>query len=76
LRVAKLPVWIIIAFIIPPLGLLVPFLNVIAAIITWITFFVMWGRICVARGKSGWLVLLFLVPIVGVVLIPYLAFSE
>lgn len=61
LRVAKLPVWLIVAFIIPPLSYLVPFLTVVAVIVMWVVFFIMWAKVCVARGKSGWLVLLFLV---------------
>lgn len=62
LQVAKLPVWMIILFFVPPVNIVVGFM--------------MWSKICVARGKSGWLVLLFLVPIANIVLIPYLAFSE
>jgi hypothetical protein len=62
LEVAKMPVWMIILFLVPLANLVV--------------FFMMWAKICVARGQSGWLVLLFLVPIANLVLIPYLAFSK
>jgi len=33
----------------------------------------MWVKICQARGKSGWLILLGIIPFV---FLPYLAFSE
>ena len=36
----------------------------------------MWVKICQARGKSGWLVLLLFIPIANLIFIPYLAFSE
>ena len=62
LKVAKMPVGMIILFI-------VPFANLVV-------FFIMWAKICVARGKSGWLVLWFLVPIANIVLIPYLALGR
>ena len=62
LEVAKLPVWMIILFFIPIANLVV--------------FFMMWAKICAARGRSEWLVLLFLVPIANLILVPYLAFAE
>ena len=62
LEVAKMPVWMIILF-------LLPIANVVV-------FFMMWAKICEARRQSGWLVVLFLVPIANLILIPYLAFSE
>ena len=62
LEVAKMPVWMIILFLIPLANLVV--------------FFMMWAKICAARGRSGWLVVLFIVPIANLVLIPYLAFAD
>ena len=62
LQIAKMPVWMLILFIIPVVNVFV--------------FLTMWFKICEALGKSGWLVLLFLVPIANIILIPYLAFSE
>lgn len=62
LTVAKLPVWLIIAF-------LIPVVNVIVSI-------VMWVKICQALGKSGWLVIMMFIPLVNLAFIPYLAFSE
>jgi len=59
LTVAKLPIWFIILFFIPVVGFVVAI--------------VMWVKICQARGKSGWLVLLGIIPII---FLPYLAFSE
>ena len=59
LTVAKLPIWFIILFFIPVVGFIVTI--------------VMWVKICQARGKSGWLVLLGIIP---VIFLPYLAFSE
>ena len=59
LTVAKLPIWFIILFFIPVVGFVVGI--------------VMWVKICQARGKSGWLVLLGIIPII---FLPYLAFSE
>jgi uncharacterized membrane protein YhaH (DUF805 family) len=62
LQVAKLPVWVIILFF-------VPLVNVITAIVLWV-------KICQARGKSGWLVLILVIPIANLIFLPYLAFSE
>lgn len=62
LEVAKLPVWMIILFLIP--------------IVSLIVCVVMWVKICIARGKSGWLVILLFIPILNLIFIPYLAFSE
>lgn len=59
LTVAKLPIWFIILFFIPVVG--------------FVATIVMWVKICQARGKSGWTVLLGIIPII---FLPYLAFSE
>ncbi len=59
LTVAKLPIWFIILIFIPLVGIVVSIY--------------MWVKICQARGKSGWLVLLGIIPII---FLPYLAFSE
>ncbi len=62
LQVAKMPVWMIILFLIPIVGFVVAIM--------------MWVKICQARGKSGWLVVLLFIPIANIIFIPYLAFSE
>jgi uncharacterized membrane protein YhaH (DUF805 family) len=62
LQVAKMPVWMILLF-------LVPLINLVVGIMMWV-------KICQARGKSGWLVILLFIPIVNIIFIPYLAFSE
>lgn len=62
LEVAKMPLWVIILFLIPPV-------NIVVGIIMWV-------KICEARGKSGWLVILMFVPVANLFFIPYLAFSE
>ena len=62
LGVARMPVWMIIL-------MLIPLVNIVI-------FLMMWAKVCVARGKSGWLVVLFFVPIANLCLIPYLAFAE
>lgn len=49
--------------------LFVPIANIVLGIIVWI-------EICKARGKSPWILLLFLVPIVNLLVLPYLAFSD
>jgi hypothetical protein len=36
----------------------------------------MWAKVCEARGKSPWLVILWFIPIVNIAFLPYLAFSE
>jgi hypothetical protein len=36
----------------------------------------MWAKICQARGKSPWLVIMAFIPFVNIFFIPYLAFSE
>lgn len=51
------------------LALFVPFVNVFVSIY-------MWYRISEARGKSGWLALLMLVPVASFVFMGYLAFSR
>ncbi len=62
LQVAKMPVWMILLF-------LVPLINLVIGIMLWV-------KICQARGKSGWLVILMFIPIANIIFIPYLAFSE
>jgi len=51
------------------LAFLVPFVNVLVSIYIWY-------RISEARGKSGWLALLMLVPVANFVFMGYLAFSR
>jgi hypothetical protein len=43
--------------------------NVVVAVM-------MWAKICEARGKSPWLVVMLFIPFVNLVFVPYLAFSE
>ena len=62
LTVAKMPVWMIVLFFIP-------LVNIVIAIM-------MWWKICEARGKSGALGLLMLVPLVNLGLLLYLAFGD
>lgn len=62
LTVAKLPLWFIILF-------LIPLVNFVVGIILWV-------KICQARGKSGWLAIMLFIPVVNLIFIPYLAFSE
>jgi len=62
LQVAKLPVWMIILF-------LIPLANLVVAVM-------MWAKICSARGKSPWLVILMFVPILNLAFVPYLAFAD
>ena len=62
LQVAKMPVWMIILFFIPLVGIIIAVM--------------MWVKVCQARGKSGWLVLMLIIPIANLIFLPYLAFSE
>ena len=62
LQTAKMPVWMILLF-------LVPLVNLVVAIMMWV-------KICQARGKSGWLVIMMFIPIANLIFLPYLAFSE
>ena len=62
LQLAKMPVWMILLFLIPVVSLIVGVF--------------MWVKICMARGKSGWLVILLFIPVLNLIFIPYLAFSE
>ena len=62
LQAAKMPVWMILLF-------LVPLINLVVAIMMWV-------KICQARGKSGWLVIMMVIPIANLIFLPYLAFSE
>lgn len=62
LAIARKPMWWILLF-------LVPLVNFVIAIIVWI-------EICKARGKSPWILLGFLVPLGGLVVMGYLAFAD
>jgi uncharacterized membrane protein YhaH (DUF805 family) len=61
LTLATLPIWRLILMLIPlvPVGV-----GIILGV-----------KICEARGKSGWLVILLFVPLVNIVFIPCLALS-
>jgi hypothetical protein len=59
-RVARLPLW-------TPILVIVPLVNCVFMM-------ALWAKICVALGKSPWLVLLLLVPVANFGLIAYLAF--
>ena len=62
LQAAKMPVWMILLF-------LIPLVNIVV-------FLMMWVKICQALGKTGWLVIMLFIPIVNLIFVPYLAFSE
>ena len=62
LTAAALPLWLIILFF-------VPFINIVVGIY-------MWWKLCEARGKPGPLALVLLIPLVGIFVPIYLAFSE
>jgi uncharacterized membrane protein YhaH (DUF805 family) len=63
LKAAGMAAWMLL------LMLFVPVVNLVV-------FIMMWVKICQARHKSGWLVLLIFVPVADIVFLPYLAFSE
>jgi len=48
---------------------LIPLVNIVVGI-------VMWAKICQARGKPGWLVIMLFIPLVNIAFLPYLAFSD
>ncbi len=62
LAVAKKPIWWIIL-------LLIPFVNIIIAIIVWM-------GIAEARGKPNWLGILMILPVANIIIPGYLAFSQ
>jgi len=47
------------------IGFLIPFLNIIAMIVFMVYMFIWQWKICEARDKPGWWVLLQLIPFVG-----------
>ena len=61
-RVAKRPGWWLLLFFIP-------FVNIVIAIIVWM-------GVAEARGKSNWIGVLMIVPVVNFIVPGYLAFSE
>jgi len=61
LRVADMREWMLAL-------LLIPIVNIGFA-------FMLWAKVCVARGKNPWLAASFIVPLGGLVMIAYLAFS-
>ncbi|OGC41760.1 hypothetical protein A2Y85_05280 [candidate division WOR-3 bacterium RBG_13_43_14] len=62
LAIAKKPIWWIIL-------MLIPFVNIIIAVIVWMA-------IAEARGKPNWLGILMIVPVANVIVPGYLAFSN
>ena len=54
-------IWLLLSFI--------PLINIIAVIVLWM-------GISEKRGKAGWIGILILVPIIGIFIPGYLAFSE
>lgn len=62
LTAAQMPLWYIILMLIPLVG--------------FVVLIMLWVKLCQARGKSGWLVVLLFIPIANLIFIPYLAFSE
>ncbi|HEX6188065.1 MAG TPA: DUF5684 domain-containing protein [Pyrinomonadaceae bacterium] len=61
IEMANKPAWWIIL-------LLIPGVDIVAGLI-------LWSRICIALGKSPWLVLTFLIPMLGLFVLGYLALS-
>jgi hypothetical protein len=47
----------------------IPLVNLVIGIM-------MWAKICIARKKSPWLVVLIFIPVVDLIFLPYLAFSD
>lgn len=62
LAIAKKPIWWIIL-------MLIPFVNIIIAIIVWM-------GIAEARGKPNWLGVLMIVPVANIIIPGYLAFTQ
>lgn len=62
LTVAKLPMWMIVLF-------LIPLVNIVAVVYLWV-------KLCEARGKPSALGILILVPLVNIGLIIWLAFAD
>jgi uncharacterized membrane protein YoaK (UPF0700 family) len=62
LEAAGMPGWMFILF-------LIPLVNIIVGIIMWV-------NICKARGKSPLLVILMFIPLLNIVFLVYLAFSD
>jgi hypothetical protein len=60
-RVAHLSAWLLLLLIIPGVNIFV--------------FLLLWAGICVSLRRSPWLAAVFLIPILNLGLIPYLAFS-
>lgn len=62
LQAGRLSRWLFILFLIP--------------IVNAATFLIMWKRICEARGKSPWLILMLFFPVLNLLFVFYLAFSD
>ena len=62
LQIAKQPVWWIIL-------MLIPLVNLIIGIIVWM-------KVAEARGKPGWVGVLLIVPVAGLLVPGYLAFTD
>lgn len=62
LQIAKQPVWWIIL-------MLIPLVNIIIGIIVWM-------KVAEARGKPGWVGALLIVPVAGLLVPGYLAFTD
>jgi hypothetical protein len=62
LNIAKKPIWWIILF-------LIPFVNLVMAILVWM-------GIAVARGKPNWWGILIIVPVMNLIVPGYLAWSD
>lgn len=65
------PLWLLLL-----IGFVIPLVNFVATIAFMVVSIIVWYKICEKRGKPGWLVVLFFLPIVNLLVIPYLAFSE
>ncbi|MDD3773884.1 MAG: DUF5684 domain-containing protein [Patescibacteria group bacterium] len=62
LQIAKMPIWYIILF-------LIPFVNIVIAIMVWVKIFE-------ACGKPGWWVILLFIPIVNLIIMGITAFGN
>ncbi|MBI2147530.1 hypothetical protein HYU19_03565 [Candidatus Woesearchaeota archaeon] len=69
-QIAQVPWWTLIVFIV---GAFIPFVNILVILglgIWW------WWRIAEARGKPGWWGILMVIPIVNIVMLGVLAWSD
>jgi hypothetical protein len=58
------------------LGLFIPFINILANIYLLGLLVYAWYKIAIARNKPGWIGILTIIPVVNLVVMGYLAFTE